>query len=233
MGGGIISRPIPLKRSVPMKENYQKAPGKKAPVSKKKKMAIPAAVFAVLILAGILIFILLGNAAAKKPTLTVETPQKISAGSSETITIDVSISALGDALYPAMSVSLGFDSSRLEFLGVAEGNVFILDDENAAGVAQKLPDWSYNVQHSNEIGKINIMYLDMTGGKYAFTKDLLADDDNVLLRLQFRLRGSARSGDVLDLIVEDAVFAASDETQSLAMTTDTLKTRDGKIVVGD
>lgn len=40
MGGGIISRPIPLKRSVPMKENYQKAPGKKAPVSKKKKMAI-------------------------------------------------------------------------------------------------------------------------------------------------------------------------------------------------
>ena len=216
-----------------MKENYQKAPGKKAPVSKKKKMAILAAVFAVLILAGILIFILLGNAAAKKPTLTVETPQKISAGSSETITIDVSISALGDALYPAMSVSLGFDSSRLEFLGVAEGNVFILDDENAAGVAQKLPDWSYNVQHSNETGKINIMYLDMTGGKYAFTKDLLAGDGNVLLRLQFRLRGSARSGDVLDLIVEDAVFAASDETQSLAMTTDTLKTRDGKIVVGD
>ena len=216
-----------------MKGKYQKAPGKKAPVSKKKKMAILAAVFAVLILAGILIFILLGNAGAKKPTLTVETPQKISAGSSETITIDVSISALGDALYPAMSVSLSFDSSRQEFLGVAEGNVFILDDENAAGVAQKLPDWSCNVQHSNETGKINIMYLDMTGGKYAFTKDLLASDGNVLLRLQFRLRGSARSGDVLDLIVEDAVFAASDETQSLAMTTDTLKTRDGRIVVGD
>ena len=216
-----------------MKGKYQKAPGKKAPVSKKKKMAILAAVFAVLILAGILIFILLDNAAAKEPTLTVETPQKISAGSSETITIDVSISALGDALYPAMSVSLSFDSSRLEFLGVAEGNVFILDEENAAGVAQKLPDWSCNVQHSNETGKINIMYLDMTGGKYAFTKDLLASDGNVLLRLQFRLRGSARSGDVLDLIVEDAVFAASDETQSLAMTTDTLKTRDGKIVVGD
>ena len=216
-----------------MKGNYQKAPGRKAPVSKQKKMAILAAVFAVLILAGILIFILLDNAAAKEPTLTVETPQKISAGSSETITIDVSISALGDALYPAMSVSLGFDSSRLEFLGVAEGNVFITGDENSAGVAQKLPDWSCNVQHSNETGKINIMYLDMTGGKYAFAKDLLAGDDNVLLRLQFRLRGSARSGDVLDLIVEDAVFAASDETQSLAMTTDTLKTRDGKIVVGD
>lgn len=216
-----------------MKGKYQKAPGKKAPVSKKKKIAILAAVFAVLILAIILILTQLGDFTAKEPTLIVETPQKIRAGSNETITIDVSISALGDALYPAMSVSLSFDSSRLEFLGVAEGNVFILDDEDAAGVAQKLPEWSCNVQHSNETGKINIMYLDMTGGKYAFTKDLLASDDNVLLRLQFRLRGSARSGDVLDLIVEDAVFAASDETQSLAMTTDTLKVRDGKIVVGD
>lgn len=216
-----------------MKGKYQKAPGKKAPVSKKKKMAILAVAFAVLILAIILIFARFCDSVAKEPTLTVETPQKISAGSSETITIDVSVSTLGDALYPAMSVSLGFDSSRLEFLGVAEGNVFITGDENSAGVAQKLPDWSCNVQHSNETGKINIMYLDMTGGKYAFAKDLLAGDDNVLLRLQFRLRGSARSGDVLDLIVEDAVFAASDETQSLAMTTDTLKTRDGKIVVGD
>lgn len=216
-----------------MKGKYQKAPGKKAPVSKKKKMAILTAVLAGLILAIILIFARFCDSVAKEPTLTVETPQKISAGSSETITIDVSVSTLGDALYPAMSVSLGFDSSRLEFLGVAEGNVFITGDENSAGVAQKLPDWSCNVQHSNETGKINIMYLDMTGGKYAFAKDLLAGDDNVLLRLQFRLRGSARSGDVLDLIVEDAVFAASDETQSLAMTTDTLKTRDGKIVVGD
>ncbi len=167
------------------------------------------------------------------PTLIVETPQKISVGSEEIITVDVSISNLGDTLYPAMSMSLGFDSSRLEFLGVSEGNVFILDDENGAGVAQTLPDWSYNVEKSNEIGMINIMYLDMTGGEHAFSKDLLAEKDNVLLRLSFRLRGSARAGDILDLTLEDAVFAASDETQSLAMTTATLKTRNGKIVVGD
>ena len=38
---------------------------------------------------------------------------------------------------------------------------------------------------------------------------------------------------VLDLILEDAVFAASDESQSLAMTTGTLKTRNGKIVTGE
>lgn len=216
-----------------MKGKHQLDSGKKTPVSKKKKIAILGAAFAVLILAIILVLTQCGNPVPQVPTLTVETPQKISAGSDETITIDVSISALGDALYPAMSIRLCFDSSRLEFLGVAEGNVFILDDVNAAGVSQKLPDWSYNVERSNETGSINMMYLDMTGGKYAFSKDLLAKEDNVLLRLQFRLRGSARPGDVLDLIVEDAVFAASNETQSLAMTTDTLKVRDGKIVVGD
>jgi hypothetical protein len=89
------------------------------------------------------------------------------------------------------------------------------------------------VQNSNDTGIINIMYLDMTGGKNAFTKELLADDYNVILRLKFRLRGSARPGDVLDLIVEDAVFAASDETQSLAMTTDTLKVKNGRLVIGE
>jgi len=166
-----------------------------------------------------------------EPTLIVETPQKLSVSQTEEFTLDVTISQLGDARYPAMSMSIAFDSSRLEFLGVEEGNIFILSDENSSG--QKLPDWSCNVQNSNDTGSINIMYLDMTGGKNAFTKELLADDYNVVLRLKFRLRGSARPGDVLDLIVEDAVFAASDETQSLAMTTDTLKVKNGRLVIGE
>ena len=89
------------------------------------------------------------------------------------------------------------------------------------------------MQNSNDTGRINIMYLDMTGGKNAFSKELLADDYNVVLRLKFRLRGSVRPGDVLDLIVEDAVFAASDEAQSLAMTTDTLKVKNGRLVMGE
>ena len=166
-----------------------------------------------------------------EPTLIVETPQKLSASQNEAFTLDVTISDLGDARYGAMSMSIAFDSSRLEFLGVEEGNIFILSDENSTG--QKLPDWSCNVQNSNETGLINIMYLDMTGGKNAFTRELLADDYNVVLRLKFRLRGSVRPGDVLDLILEDAVFAASDETQSLAMTTDTLKVKNGRLVIGE
>ena len=165
------------------------------------------------------------------PTLIVETPQKLSVSQTEDFTLDVTVSDLGDARYPAMSMSIVFDSSRLEFLGVEEGNIFILSDENSSG--QQLPNWSCNVQSSNDTGLINIMYLDMTGGRNAFTKDLLADDYNVVLRLKFHLRGSVRPGDVLDLIVEDAVFAASDETQSLAMNRDTLKIKNGRLVIGE
>ena len=165
------------------------------------------------------------------PTLTIETPQKINISETEEFTLDVTVSTLGEAIYPAASMSIAFDSSRLEFIGVEEGNVFIRDDES--DISQKLPNWSCNPKQSNKSGKINIMYLDTTGGKNAFSKELLAEDDNVVLRLTFRLRGSVRSGDVCDLIFDDAVFAASDENESLAMTRDTLKVRNGKIVIGE
>ena len=164
------------------------------------------------------------------PTLTVETPQKLSISDTDTFVLDVTVSSFGDAIYPAASMSIAFDASRLEFLGIEEGNVFIKSD-NTSG--QTLPEWSYNTTACNESGRINVMYLDMTGGKNAFSKDLLHEDNNVVLRLKFRLRGSVRAGDVCDLIVEDAVFAASDETQSLAMTTKTLTVRNGKLVIGE
>ena len=165
------------------------------------------------------------------PTLTVETPQKLSKTKTTEFTLDVTISNLGDALYPAMSMSIAFDASCLEFLGVEEGNVFVYDTENTTG--RQLPEWSYDVASSNASGRINIMYLDLTGGKHAFSKGLLAEEDNVVLRLRFRLKGSVRAGDVMDLVVEDAVFAASDETLSLAMTRDTLRVRNGKLVIGE
>jgi len=167
------------------------------------------------------------------PTLVVETPQKISLSKEEAFTVKVSVTALGEADYPAASVSISFDASRLEFLGVKEGNVFVRNDMTDTDIAQQLPTWSHNVEQCNKTGVINIMYLDTTGGKKAFCGELLAEDDNVLMRLEFRLRGSARVGDIYDLIVEDAVFAASDESLSLATLQDTLQVKDGKIVVGD
>ena len=207
--------------------------GKYENTEKKKRKKWPwiLAVCLALIAAAELYYFYFYQGNSGTPTLIVETPQKLSVSQSSDFTLDVTVSDLGDARYPAMSMSISFDSSRLEFLGVEEGNIFILSDENSTG--QQLPDWSCNVQNSNDTGLINIMYLDMTGGRNAFTKELLADDYNVVLRLKFRLRGSVRPGDVLDLIVEDAVFAASDETQSLAMTRDTLKVKNGRLVIGE
>ena len=200
-------------------------------IKKRKKWPWILAVCLALIAAAALYYFYFYQGNSGTPTLIVETPQKLSVSQTEDFILDVTVSDLGDARYPAMSMSISFDSSRLEFLGVEEGNIFILSDENSSG--QQLPDWSCNVQNSNDTGLINIMYLDMTGGRNAFTKDLLADDYNVVLRLKFRLRGSVRPGDVLDLIVEDAVFAASDEPQSLAMTTGTLKVKNGRLVIGE
>lgn len=187
----------------------------------------------VLLLLLILILLLINwnKVTGTTPTLTIETPEKISVSQTEEFTVDVTISAFGDAIYPAASMSIAFDSARFEFIGVEEGNVFIT---NIGGETHKqLPQWSCNPTQCNKTGKINIMYLDTTGGKNAFTKEPLAEEDNVVLRLKFRPRGSVRSGDVCDLIIEDAVFAASDESQSLAMTTGTLKVRNGKIIAGE
>ena len=168
-----------------------------------------------------------------KPTLIVETPQKISVSENETFVLDVIITDLGEAVYPAASFSISFDSSRLEFMGLEEGNVFVKNGALDTEISQKLPEWSCNAEMSNKTGEINIMYLDTTGGKNAFSRELLAEDDNVVLRLSFCLRGSARVGDVYDLIVEDAIFAASDESQSLSVMQNTLKVKDGRIVVGE
>lgn len=200
--------------------------------SKTKKQKAPVAVLLAILLLVLIVSLVLARCSGvgdKTPVLTVETLQKLSASQTDTVTLDVTISQLGDTLYPAMSMSLHFDPSCLEFLGVGEGNVFITDSQ----VGRKLPQWSCNPEQCNKTGKINIMYLDLTGGKAAFTQELLSEEDNVVLRLSFRLRGSARIGDVYDLIFEDAVFAASDESRSLAMIQGTLKTKNGKIVVGD
>ena len=205
--------------------------GKFETQKKRKKWPWIAGAAVLLAAAAVLAFFLLRSDVIllRQPTLTVETPQKISLSQGGEFVLDVTVSDLGETAYPAASMSISFDASCLEFLGTEEGNVFITGDEGG----RQLPDWSCNAAKSNENGCINIMYLDMTGGRYAFRRDLLAEDDNVVLRLRFRLRGSARVGDVYELIVEDAVFAASDESQSLAVTTGTLKTRNGKIVIGE
>ncbi len=195
----------------------------------KKKLPVIYVGAASLVLLLVLMIVWIAGSGRKAPVLAVETPQKLSATQTDTVTLDVTISELGDALYPAMSLSMRFDPSCLEFLGVEEGNLFVTD----AKLGRKLPQWSCNPQKCNETGMINVMYLDLTGGTESFSEKLMAEENNVVLRLSFRLRGSARSGDVYHLRLEDAVFAASDEKYSLAMTKETLKVKNAKIVVGD
>lgn len=193
----------------------------------KRKLWFSAAAGIVLLALVLLGWYFFGRSPAT-PRLSVVTPPKVSLSGQQEVVVDVAIDRLGDALYPAASISLRFDPSRLEFLGIREGNVFVRD----ADFGQMLPDWSCNPTQCNQSGVINVMYLDLTGGTEAFDRQLPAEEDNVLLRLAFRLRGSARVGDVYDLVVEDAVFAASNEEESLATLHGTLIGRDGRIVVG-
>lgn len=202
--------------------------------NKKTKIVVFFGAVAVMLLLLLIIFLLYpkkDDTLSDYPTLIIETPPRIGLSETKEVLIDVRLSSLGDFVYPAFSASIDFDPSHLEFISIEEGNVFIRNEEGDVG--QKLPQWSYNAEQCNKTGKINLMYLDTTGGKNAFTKELLAEEYNVVFRIKFRLRGSAQRGDVYDLIVEDAVFAASDESNSLAMTRDTLKVRNGKIVIGE
>ena len=195
----------------------------------KKKLLVTAGIIISVIAIAVLAVIIISHTERSNggiARLELDPPQKVSL-SDETVTLDVKLSKLGEVLYPAASMSISFDPSKLEFIGIGEGNLLI-HDEN---IGKRLPDWSCNVTQSNQTGLINIMYLDLTGGKNAFSKELFEDDYNVVLRLKFRLRGSLRDGDVCDIIIEDAVFAASDESQSLASAKNTLKVKNGKIVI--
>lgn len=200
--------------------------------SKKKTIII---VLLVLLALAVLAFFLFrdGGALSLAPAVTVETPNKMSQSDRDEFTLDVTLSDLRDGLYPAASFSINFDSNKLKFLGLEEGNVLVPCEKKANGAVTELPDWGVNVERSNEIGQINVMYIDLSGGRRAFSKDLLPDGDRVLFRLRFKLRGSVQSGDIIEISFADAVFAASDEKDSLASTKNTLKTRSGRVVIGD
>ena len=201
----------------------------------KKKVIIIIAVL-VLIALAVPAFFLFGDGGALSltPAVTIETSNKMSRSDRGEFTLDVTLSDLKEGeLYPAASFSMNFDANKLEFLGLEEGNVLVPCEKKANGAVTELPKWGVNVERSNEIGQINVMYLDLTGGRQAFSKDLLPDGDRVLFRLRFKLRGSVQSGDIIEISFADAVFAASDEKDSLASVKNTLKTHSGRVIIGN
>ena len=200
-----------------------------------KKKTIIIVLLVLLALAVLALFLFRdGGALSLAPAVTVETPNKMSQSDRDEFTLDVTLSDLKEGeLYPAASFSMNFDANKLEFLGLEEGNVLVPCEKKANGAVTELPDWGVNVERSNEIVQINVMYIDLSGGRRAFSKDLLPDGDRVLFRLRFKLRGSVQSGDIIEISFADAVFAASDEKDSLASTKNTLKTHSGRVVIGD
>ena len=200
-----------------------------------KKKTIIIVLLALLALAVLAFFLFRdGGALSLAPAVTVETPNKMSQSDRDEFTLDVTLSDLKEGeLYPAASFSMNFDANKLEFLGLEEGNVLVPCEKKANGAVTELPKWGVNVERSNEIGQINVMYLDLTGGRQAFSKDLLPDGDRVLFRLRFKLRGSVQSGDIIEISFADAVFAASDEKDSLASVKNTLKTHSGRVIIGN
>ncbi|MDE5853977.1 MAG: hypothetical protein K2H19_02815 [Ruminococcus sp.] len=214
-----------------MSINNENQEQEKKKFTKKQKIIIVVTTIILLII--ILLLILLLPKKIKNsgiPTLTIVTPPKQSISDHEEFSVDVSLSALGEELYPAVSTSIVFDSSYLEFIGISEGDIMILGDERADGSSNQLPEWSVDIERSNKIGQINVMYLDMAGGKYAFTKECMKDN-HILMRLNFKLRGSAKAGDIYNLEITDAVFATADESKNLASINGTLITNYGKVVV--
>ncbi len=196
---------------------------------KKKRILLIILLILLLIALGVTLFFILRKNYAK-PTIKLDVPSKVSISGDREFTIDIPLSDMPEGvLYPAASFSISFDKSRLEFMGIEEGNVFVLADNGF-----DLPNWGVNNERSNDIGLINIMYLDQTAGKYAFTSEGFSKEDrNILVRLKFKLRGSVIKGDVMNFVIEDAVLAASDSSQSLAMTKNTLNTVDGRTIADD
>ena len=207
--------------------------------SKKKKTIIAISVTAVLaITVGLIIIFLNRNSQTAKvgsfstgPAVFIEIPDKMDKKDRSEFELGVFVTKLGKDVYPAASFSISFDPSKLEFLGLEEGNVLILDSDSSTG--ENLPEWNVDVETSNKTGLINVMYLDISGKDKGFSQEKLYDKDNSLFYLKFKLRGSVREKEMYEISFKDAVFACEDDSKSLSMLSKKLKTKDSFVMILD
>lgn len=168
------------------------------------------------------------------PSLTLTVPPAVDVTDREEIVIDVVLSNLPENRYPASSISVEFDNNKLEFTGVKQGTMMTLGGPSKQQTYH-IPIWLCDIEASNRRGQVNTMYLDITGGDYAYVPEGFdKKDKNILLRLAFRLRDSAVRGEVYHITFEDAVIATAENARdgsSLASENRTLKLYHGKIVV--
>ncbi|CEN78188.1 hypothetical protein [Paraclostridium sordellii] len=202
-------------------------------LSRKKKITILISTILIISIIGV---VLIKNPnILKRPTLTLVPPSPIEVSDKNEFNIDVKLSSLPKNLYPAASMSVGFDNNKLEFTGVKIGTMQTYGDKVVDGNEFDIPLWDCNKDVSNKKGQVNTMYMDMTAGKFAYNKDgFEKDSKDIVLRLGFKLKDSSNKGDVYDIDIKNAVFAAIDgdkDNTSLSTSKNTLKTNDCKVVV--
>lgn len=202
-------------------------------MSKKKKVILIGV--GILIISLIFFSIVMMRRVIETPTITLVPPPPIDVLNRDEFIVDVKLSDLGDELYPAASVTVGFDKNKLEFTGTKIGTMMTYGDNTIDGKSFDIPLWNCNIERANELGEINTLYMDMTAGKYAYSKSGFdKKTKDVVLRLGFKLRDSAVKGEVYNIKIRDAVIAAinGDENKtSLATSQNTLRARNCKIVV--
>ena len=132
--------------------------------------------------------------------LSLSYDKEISEGSQEEIVIPVKLSYLPSGVFPSASMSVEFDKDKLEFIGVKKGT---MQDSS-----KTVPEWTFDVDASNKSGVVNAIYLDKSGAKNSYYKSgFEKGKKDVVLNLVFKLKGEAKSGDMLNLNIADAVFA--------------------------
>ena len=74
--------------------------------------------------------------------------------------------------------------------------------------SKTVPEWTFDIDASNKSGIVNAIYLDKSGAKNSYYKSgFEKGKKDVVLNLVFKLKEEAKSGDMLNLNISDAVFA--------------------------
>ena len=143
--------------------------------------------------------------------------------------VEVDVKVLGlPGQYPAASFEIAFNKNKLEFIGIRQGNMEIINTRTGEVM---IPEWQFHVENANHTGTISTMYLDMTAEENPIDGTLIEENKDVLFRLVFRVKDSCNEKESLVLSTKQATFAAIDETQSLAMYKNNISTPEGMFVV--
>ena len=203
--------------------------------TKRKKIIIASFIVTIMVLGGLGILFMKNPNIFIKPVLTLEPPAPIEVNDKNEFIVDVKLSSIPKNIYPAASISVGFDNNKLEFTGVKMGTMETYGDKIVDGNEFDIPMWDCDVSTSNKKGQINAIYLDMTAGKFAYNEEGFENNSkDTVLRLSFKLKDSAQKGDIYYLDIRDAVFATINgdkDNSSLSVEKSTLKTSDCSIVV--